>query len=406
MSSEERAWLEAFVVDNHDLERLEALLAEFNVFEALGAVRQELRHSDFLAFLLDPLQNHGLGDAFLKRFLKRVLVGAGSPPLSAVDIDVADLRGALVQREWRHIDILVHDPVNRLICAVENKIDSVEHAGQLRRYREIVAREFPNHHAIFIYLTPEGNEPSDENYIPFDYTQIAELTEAIRQTYESTLGPDVATLIAHYTQMLRRHIVSDSEIPELCQKIYRQHRQALDLIFEHRPDLQSDLAEVIKGLVKDAVEPYGLIGGHTSKRLIDFADAEWAAIPSQLENLGWTADRPPLLFEFENTSDQLRLRLYIRPLEQIPQPIRQAVFQFAGDHPKVFRDRSKHFTNRWPYIYRRFFLKQRDYEDADLESLAEKVKAGWQRFLTQDLPAIREALAQMTWPEAPHSAEG
>lgn len=53
MTTEERALLEAFVVDNHDLERLEALLAEFNIFEA---VRQELRHSDFLAFLLDPAQ--------------------------------------------------------------------------------------------------------------------------------------------------------------------------------------------------------------------------------------------------------------------------------------------------------------------------------------------------------------
>ena len=58
--------LEALVVDNPDLERLEALLDEFNIFEAIGAVRVELRHSDFLAFLLNPTQNHGLGDAFVK----------------------------------------------------------------------------------------------------------------------------------------------------------------------------------------------------------------------------------------------------------------------------------------------------------------------------------------------------
>jgi hypothetical protein len=48
---EERALLENFVVGNRDLERLERLLNEFSIFEALGAVRQELRHSDFLAFL-------------------------------------------------------------------------------------------------------------------------------------------------------------------------------------------------------------------------------------------------------------------------------------------------------------------------------------------------------------------
>ena len=52
-----RKALEAFVVDNHELEQLEDLLIQFNIFEAVGAVWQELRHSDFLAFLPDPQQN-------------------------------------------------------------------------------------------------------------------------------------------------------------------------------------------------------------------------------------------------------------------------------------------------------------------------------------------------------------
>ena len=82
--------LEALVVDNPDLERLEALLDQFNIFEAIGAVWQELRHSDFLAFLLDPQQNHGLGDVFLKRLLQKVLVSAESDkmPITPIDLDV------------------------------------------------------------------------------------------------------------------------------------------------------------------------------------------------------------------------------------------------------------------------------------------------------------------------------
>ncbi len=58
--SDEEA-LESFVFENPELQRLEFLLDEFNIFEAIGAVRMELRHSDFLAFLLDPNQSHGLG---------------------------------------------------------------------------------------------------------------------------------------------------------------------------------------------------------------------------------------------------------------------------------------------------------------------------------------------------------
>ena len=66
MSKEEQNLLEKFIIENVELENLESLLAQFNIFESIGAVKQELRHSDFLSFLLDPSQNHGLGDLFLK----------------------------------------------------------------------------------------------------------------------------------------------------------------------------------------------------------------------------------------------------------------------------------------------------------------------------------------------------
>ena len=46
--------LEAFLLDNKDLERLEELLQEFNIFSALGVVNSELRHSNFLSWLLNP----------------------------------------------------------------------------------------------------------------------------------------------------------------------------------------------------------------------------------------------------------------------------------------------------------------------------------------------------------------
>src|SRR5215212_7785715 len=79
----ERKALEALVVDNPDLECLEGLVGRFNVFEAMGAVNQEVRHSDFLRFLLDPNASHGLGDLFARRFLQAALAAAGRDLLSA-----------------------------------------------------------------------------------------------------------------------------------------------------------------------------------------------------------------------------------------------------------------------------------------------------------------------------------
>ncbi len=74
--------LEDFSVGNRDLERLEALLDRFNIFEAIGMVSQELSHSKFLTYLLDPRGNHGLGDAFVKRLLQGILMAAGDAPVS------------------------------------------------------------------------------------------------------------------------------------------------------------------------------------------------------------------------------------------------------------------------------------------------------------------------------------
>lgn len=44
-----------------------------NVFYALQLQNQEIRHSNFLAWLLNPNESHKLGDAFLKELLQIVL---------------------------------------------------------------------------------------------------------------------------------------------------------------------------------------------------------------------------------------------------------------------------------------------------------------------------------------------
>jgi hypothetical protein len=132
----ERKALEAFVVDNKDLERLESLLTEFNIFEAIGAVQQEERHSDFLSYLLDPQKNHGLRETFVRKFLQRAvsLAGEVSVPISQIDLATWNLADFEVRREWQSIDILLRSETNRLVVVIENKIGTTEHDNQLERY--------------------------------------------------------------------------------------------------------------------------------------------------------------------------------------------------------------------------------------------------------------------------------
>ena len=71
--SGELAALEHFVVQNDDLLELEQRIGRFNIFDALGIARVEIRHSNFLAWLLDPAESHGQRSLFLKAVLMDLL---------------------------------------------------------------------------------------------------------------------------------------------------------------------------------------------------------------------------------------------------------------------------------------------------------------------------------------------
>ncbi len=398
---DERKALESFVVENQDLERLEGLLAEFNLFEAIGAVRSELRHSAMLAFLLNPAGTHGLGDAFIRRFLQRALFDAAAEraPVSPVKLDVWDLGNSEVRREWSNIDILVVDGRNKLVIVIENKIGSTEHSDQLRRYGESVRLAFPGYQVVGIFLTPDGEEPSDESYLCVDYGVVADVVEYLLKTRESTIGKDVGTLLRHYAQMLRRHIVSDSEIAELCRALYVKHRQALDLIFEHRPDPQT-------GEIHDFIE--NSIGNDKrlqlddcSKAYIRFAPKQWD-VPSLSKGAGWTKTGRMLLFEFSVSPTKVVLRLLLGPG---PAATREQIFKIARETPTVFKGTSKSIATKWNQIYKRTVLDMTKSEDTGVASMQESIAKEWSEFLSKDLPAIENRLAAEEWLWAPETGE-
>ena len=70
-SSSECRQLDKLAADP-DFLRLDRWLRKFNIFDAVGIERQELRHSDFLAFLLNPYRDHGLGGTFIEILLNEI----------------------------------------------------------------------------------------------------------------------------------------------------------------------------------------------------------------------------------------------------------------------------------------------------------------------------------------------
>lgn len=388
----DREALEAFVVENVDLERLESLLDRFNIFEAIGVVRQELRHSDFLAFLLNPQESHGLGDAIVKRLLQRALMSArvAPVPVTPIELSLWDLSQMVVLREWQHIDIFLLDEQNRLAVIIENKIDTGEHSDQLQRYYEIVEQRYPGYKIIGLYLTRAGEEPSHRAYLPLGYGPICEVLDTLAESQASVANAELQMLVTHYTQMLRRHIVGDSDIAKLCRQIYQKHKQALDLIYEHRPDPQADVRDLLVDLIKKTPK---LVLETRGKQWLRFAFSEWDT-PLLMSGSGWTSSGRMLLFEFDNGPDHLQLVLCIGPG---PVEIRKKLFDIALDNQPPFQDLHEGLQPKWNWIYLNTILEPDSYEDASGEEREKEIRRRWAEFLEHDLPRIDAILKKESW---------
>jgi hypothetical protein len=370
-------------MDNDELEELEGLLGKFNIFEAIGAVRQELRHSDFLAYLLDPQERHGLGDAFLKGLLQKAIspTSCGAVPITAIDLDTWDLEEVEVLREWRNMDILLKDAKNQVAVAIENKIDSGEHSDQLRRYRQTLEQHFSGWRVVGLYLTPDRARPSDDLFIPIDYALVAYVIGKLAEQRASTLGQDVRTLMVHYEEILRRHIVGDSKIADLCRRIYRKHKQAIDLILEYRPDLQVEIQAFLKDLIEGEER---FVPDESTKAYIRFAPRHWDELNLRVSE-GWTSTRRILLFEFQNTRDSLKLKLIFGPGDR---QVREALFQMAGKNQPLLHTTTKSLSQKWNEIYNCEFLSSQSYDQATQEGFSAEIEKHWKQFLHSDYPQI------------------
>ena len=378
--------LEDLVVDNPDLECLEQLLARFNLFEAIGVARQERRHSDFLAFLLNPRQPHGLGDLFLKRLLQRTLTGRrrSGLPFSLIDLDVWSLDGAFVLREWNSIDLLVVDETHRIIVLIEHKIGTAEHSNQLDRYLLTVQHHYPGSRVLALLLTPEGELPSDERYLPISYSVVVQLIEQLLDTRSSVIGADLQTLLRHYAELLRTHVVRDSEIDDLCIRIYRKHQRALDLIFERRPDRQLAVQQLLERIIQ---ETPGFVLDQSTKSLIRFGWLEWDT-PELLTGSEATPSGRLLLFGFINKPDLLDLRMEIGPG---PVATRQRLLDLALSH-SPFGAQTRLLNQKWNRVYKRQVLTRAKLEEAPIDEVETEIRKVWNAFLASDLPLIRHVL--------------
>jgi len=383
--------LTEFVIDNADLEALEDKLRQFNIFEAIGMQKQEVRHSTFLAFLLDPQQPHGLGDDFLKKFLQRALLRTGNvaTPVSAVSLHLMDLDHTVVERERSNIDVLLLNEAAQLAVIIENKVETGEHDNQLERYYQIIQRQYPGWDILALYLTIDGSLPSHSSYLPLSYANVAAVVESLVVSRETVLGPDVRTLMHHYVQMLRRNLVSDAELDSLCRRIYEKHRRAIDLIVARIPDKQAVIQQAI---VKMVEETPGIRLRWQSQRELSFHPEEWD-VPALQYAGGKEAQALIFQFHIHNSSTEMKMLLELR---RASEERRLPLFDMAVAHGKPFKSQGGKLK-QWNALYSRLMISRKQMPQMEPTDIIAEARKQWELFLAHDLPAIKQALEDQPW---------
>jgi len=329
------------------LEELELKLKKPNLFYILKFQTAEIRHSNFLAWLLNPTGSHGLGDLFLKRFLKDIFSSKVYDWIDEFSVDQLDLSSVEIRRERENIDLLLI--FNHFVICVENKIGAHEHSNQLHKYVRVSKSLFPNHKRAFVYLTPYGMVPAErkdaEVYQVYSYYDLSRQIESLLELHGDSLPLRIRHYIEDYLVVIRREIMKEDAANSLAKKIYNSHREAFDFIFENKPDRLSEVASIFEKLVKES----GWVLATCNKGYTRFLTKELYKIIPRSGVYGWKG-REAFLFEIDYWPKSINCKTVIAPGDDDTRAIIGKAFnEIEGAAEPRGKQWLVHFNKKWSF---------------------------------------------------------
>lgn len=381
--------------DDPDFDSIHRSRSPFNVFEAVGAVRSELRHSNFLAYLLSPSRPHGLGArpliALIRSLLMRMSVEHRA--IMALELLTSDLDDAIVYRERDNIDILIELPSMKFVIAIENKVGSKAGDGQLERYSEYLKASYPGHKRLMVFLTPSATPPDHESYVAYDYSDIVSTLESLISRPHEPVPGETQLIVRHYVDMVRRHIVQDEKLRALAVTLYERHKEALEFIFECRPEPNSLLTVARKCVL--GVE--GLLVDSNVTNCVRFVPKLWDEQLKVIEGdpSKWSKTGRGLLFEiktYTNTPGRVNVSLVLGPGDA---NIRKRLYEAARSKPHLFKGLVKPMGVQWATIFSRDLLTTNEAKGQTFEAQEFNVRAAWSNFQGNQLASLISTILEI-----------
>jgi len=254
--------LEKFEKDcEQDLNLIKTHLNAFNIFNVLGIQFREIRHSNFLGWLMDPMESHDLKSTILKELLKHL---ATLNLIGSSDLNYffnPELEGTKVFRESiNNIDILIVNEKLGLVITIENKIHSDFSKHQLSKYYDYIEKHYKALKTrIYLTLTPfDSNRHNDfkagEYYTNITYKSIIGLLVANEEKIDKT-KPSIKESIQQYISMVEKDLTRTSKEFALAKEIYRKYKKEIEFIINNQEDF-TIYKSMIVDYLKNGIEGY------------------------------------------------------------------------------------------------------------------------------------------------------
>jgi hypothetical protein len=352
--------------DSIEFAKLNNHFKRFNPFKILSVDQFEIRHSNFLVWMLNPKANHNLGDFFLKKLLAKAFVHPNNledvnklTPFNPLDMVNLNFQDVTVHKELmtsisQRIDILVVSESNKTVILIENKFWSKESHNQLKNYLSFVKSEYAEEYKIVpIFLTMLEDPPSENDYLMLTYRDILSILKDYVVLNEAFMNDEVYSFISYYIEVLADQLEENEDLNKSALSIYQDNKDAVDLLYTsvHKKSsmkavnyklisdttVESGILERLYLENREAIDYIVKVGNSiiseafksfaTKKemesnnftphhRLPYFVENEWADAYSR-EDLRqkWWLDRG-LIAWFANSNNRLMLKIEVGPLHQ------------------------------------------------------------------------------------------
>lgn len=240
----EKIYLNEFLIDETfkilEKKLISRTSKKSNIFEILKIKNMEIRHSNFLSWLLDPEESHNLKNEFLKGFVQE---GINKNKYTEITVDIDLIDSVKIEREYKDIDLLIES--HNVVFCIENKIFSNEHSDQLKKYKKIIQKEFPNKEKVFIYLTPSGKPSQQETelYLPISYSIVLDV---LKHLNIKKIDKNAQIYILDYIATLEKDILKNNELKAPLSKLHLEYGEFIKQILEKRNTAQSKEREIYK----------------------------------------------------------------------------------------------------------------------------------------------------------------